>query len=152
MMAPTVRLDSQRQALEIPCESCRAVNRVSLGRLRDRPVCGKCRQVLSAWRPLEVSDATFDGLVGASALPVLVDFWAPWCGPCKAVAPQLEQVAREARGRVRVAKLNTDENPIISGRYGIRAIPSLLLFQRGQEVSRHAGALSAPQILSMLPA
>jgi thioredoxin 2 len=144
-------LNPSGRALEITCSGCGATNRVPVDRLKQRPVCGRCKDPLALDRPFAVSDATFDGLVGASALPVLVDFWAPWCGPCRTVAPELEQIARDRQGELLVAKLNSDENPRVSNRYGIRSIPTLALFRGGQEVKRLMGAMPARQILSSLP-
>jgi thioredoxin 2 len=146
-----MKLDDKGSALHITCSDCNGVNRVPVARLGQRPVCGRCGHGLEVDRPFAVSDQTFDTLVGASALPVLVDFWAPWCGPCRTVAPELEQVARQRKGALLVAKLNSDDNPGVSGRLGIRSIPTLALFRGGQEVKRLQGAMPAAQILASLP-
>jgi len=144
------RLDATGRSLEISCRGCGSVNRVPLGRLQQKPVCGRCHQRLVVDHPVEVTDQTFDALLRESAVPVLVDFWAPWCGPCRMIAPELEKLASEQQGRLVIAKLNSDENPRTSERYGIRAIPTMVLFRGGQEAQRLQGAMRAPQIAATL--
>jgi thioredoxin 2 len=132
------------------CPACGARNRIPSGRLDDAPVCGRChvslKGVLGAGKPGDVNDNTFDQEVIAWPGAVLVDCWAPWCGPCRMVAPILDELAREYRGRVKIAKLNTDENPGISARYGIRSIPTMLIFRDGTQVDRMTGALPKQEI------
>jgi thioredoxin len=128
----------------IICPNCHAKNRVDADRARLlQPVCAKCHARLPAPgahdKPIEVTDGTFDERVLEESLPVLVDCWAPWCGPCRMVAPTIDQLAAESGGRYVVAKLNTDENPRVAGQYRIDAIPTLLIFHRGQVVDRIVG-------------
>ncbi|MCW7538501.1 thioredoxin TrxC [Aquabacterium sp. A7-Y] len=131
----------------IACCHCQTPNRVPAERLRDDPVCGRCKQGLLPDAPVTVSDASFDAVVGRTELPVLVDVWAPWCGPCRAMAPQFEQAARELKGQALLAKLNSDDNPRIAARLGIRSIPTLLLFEGGQERRRSSGTLPAQELV-----
>jgi len=130
------------------CPSCGAKNRVPRNRMQDRPICGKCRRPLGGpgGRPVEVSDASFEREVLSAAEPVLVDCWAPWCGPCRMVGPVLDELAREYAGRIKIAKLNVDENQRTAGRYGVQSIPTMLLLKGGKEVNRLVGALPKPQI------
>jgi thioredoxin 2 len=132
------------------CPACGAKNRIPLVRLSEAPVCGKCREslksVIGTGLPQEVTDNTFDSHVMAFPGIVLVDCWAPWCGPCKMVAPILDQLAIEYRGRAKIVKLNTDQNPGISSRYGIRSIPTMLIFKNGTQVDRMTGALPKQEI------
>ena len=134
------------------CPQCGQRNRLIYERLGSVFRCSKCRtEIPPPAEPVEVPGAAkFDSLIARSALPVLVDFWALWCGPCKMVAPELVKVAADGRGRWLVAKVNTDELPDVGSRFGIRAIPTLVLFKAGREVSRQSGALSAPAILQFL--
>ena len=133
------------------CDKCGAVNRLALDKLaRGRAaVCGRCKTPLGTGhaKPLTVTDATFAEAVERSPLPVLVDMWAPWCGPCRMVGPIVEELARELAGRVRVSKMNVDESPVISERFAIRSIPALLLFKGGREVDRIVGAVPKAEIL-----
>ena len=138
---------SAAHATQVACPLCNATNRVPSQRLGDDPVCGRCGRALLDGRPLELSDADFDPVVAASGLPVVVDFWAPWCGPCQQMAPQFEQAARTLKGRVLLAKVNSDDNPRTASRFGIRSIPTLVKLQQGNEVARVAGARSAGQIV-----
>lgn len=134
----------------VNCPACGAGNRVPAEKLAQgrQPVCGRCKSPLpTAVRPLVVTDATFSEQVEHSPLPVLVDMWAPWCGPCRYVAPIVEQLAGELAGRLRVAQLNVDENPVTSSRFRIQSIPALLLFQNGREIDRIIGAQSKGEIL-----
>ena len=131
----------------VACPHCAATNRIPTERLADDPVCGRCGAALLDGHPVELSDANFDKVVGASELPVVVDFWAPWCGPCKQMAPQFEQAAGTLKGKALFVKLNSDDNPKTSARFGVRSIPTLVKLQRGNEVARVAGARPAGQIV-----
>jgi thioredoxin 2 len=131
----------------IACPHCQAVNRVPDERLQDDPNCGRCKQPMLSGEPVELTDATFATVVGKTGLPVVVDFWAPWCGPCRAMAPQFEQAARELKGRALFVKLNSDDNPKTSVRYRIRSIPTVLLFRGGEEYSRLSGAMPARDLV-----
>jgi thioredoxin 2 len=127
----------------IRCLNCGASNRVPREKIEQglQPVCGRCKTPLVASsKPLTITDANFSAKVEGSPLPVLLDMWAPWCGPCKTIAPVIEQLAAENAGRLRVGKLNVDENPRTAERFNVRSIPALLVFQAGREVDRIVGA------------
>ena len=134
----------------IACPHCDAVNRIPAQRLGDGPKCGKCGKPLFEGMPAALTDANFATHVERSSLPVVVDFWAPWCGPCRMMAPHFEQAARQLEPNVRFAKLNTDDNPQTAGRFGIRSIPTLILFRDGAEVARQAGALDSRRLTDWL--
>ena len=140
-------------SLVIACASCGAKNRVPRQKLEEglQPVCGQCKAPLPiGGHPVVVTDATFSAEVEGSPLPVLVDLWAPWCGPCRMIGPILEELAAEMAGRVRIAKLNIDENPATTGRFHIQSIPALLLFRAGREVDRMVGVRPKAEIVKRL--
>jgi thioredoxin 2 len=133
----------------ISCPVCGATNRVPLEKLERglAPVCGQCKNPLPvSIHPITVTDATFSAEVERSPLPVLLDLWAPWCGPCRMISPAVEQLAKEMAGRVRVAKLNIDDNPATAERFNIHSIPALLVFRAGQEIDRIVGAQPKTEI------
>ena len=134
------------------CASCGQRNRLAYGALDKRAQCGSCKSALApAGATLHVeSDLQFEGLIRDSALPVLVDFWAEWCGPCKMVAPELEKVAATGAGRFLVAKVNTEELPRTAGRFQIASIPTMVLFRAGREAKRISGARPAPAIVQFV--
>jgi len=131
---------------KVVCPYCQAVNRIPAGRLADNPRCGRCKEEIFRARPVELTEENFRKTIERSEVPVLVDFWAPWCGPCKMMAPAFEQAAVKLEPRVRLAKLNTDEAQQVSGKLGIRSIPTLILFDGGREIARHSGAMMAGDI------
>ncbi|MGB4467188.1 MAG: thioredoxin TrxC [Azovibrio sp.] len=133
--------------VHIPCPHCQALNRVPAARLAEQPHCGRCRQPLFTGKPIELTQQTFARQVEQSDLPLLVDFWAPWCGPCKMMAPQFEQAARLLEPKFRLAKVNTEAEPSLAARFEIRSIPTLALFRGGREIARQAGAMGAPDIV-----
>ena len=133
----------------VRCSACGATNRVPLEKLHRnlKPVCGRCKAPLHLENgPIIITDATFAAEVERSPLPVLLDLWAPWCGPCRMVGPVIEQLASEMAGRVRVGKLNVDENPQTASRYNVQSIPTLLIFRGGKEVDRIVGAQPKAEI------
>jgi len=138
---------SMSDSLHIVCPHCLAINRIPSARLSEGPNCGKCRQPLFNARPVELGSANFQRYVTRNDLPVLVDFWAPWCGPCKMMAPAFEQAAAQLEPRIRLAKLNTEAEQAIGAQYGIRSIPTLALFQNGQELTRQSGAMGTADIV-----
>jgi len=131
----------------ISCPHCQATNRVPAERLGDDPTCGRCGRALLDGHPVELTDASFAAVTGKTELPVVVDIWAPWCGPCRMMAPQFEQAAALLKGRALLAKLNSDEHPQASASLGVRSIPTMVVFRGGREVARVSGAMSAQQIV-----
>ena len=132
----------------ISCPNCGKKNRLAFARLGETLRCGQCKQELRApAEPIEIpSAADFDRLVAQSPLPIVVDYWAPWCGPCRMVAPEIKKVAERQAGRFLVVKVNTEALPDLGARFGIRSIPTLAVFMEGKEVARTAGARPAPDI------
>jgi len=136
--------------LILPCSSCGTLNRVPRSRLTDVPVCSDCRERLLDPHPKALTAATFDRFTTASDLPVVVDFWAPWCAPCLAMAPQLERASAQLVGRALCAKLDTQQNPDVAAQFTIQGIPTLVLFDHGKEVARTSGAMPSDQIVSWI--
>jgi thioredoxin 2 len=137
--------------MHLVCPHCVAVNRVPEERLGDGPICARCKTELAPRHPVALNEAAFPPYVGKSEAPVLVDFWADWCGPCKQMAPQFEAAAAQAPG-IRFIKLDTEANPGIAARCSIRSIPTLILFRDGEEIARRSGAMPAADLLRWLQA
>jgi thioredoxin 2 len=138
------------RSVHIPCPACGGKNRVEAERFADQPSCGRCKTALFPEHPAALDDTTFATYVQRSELPVLVDFWATWCPPCRAMAPQFEAAAQMQRGRVLFAKVDTDAAQQTSARFRIQSIPTLILFRGGREIARHSGAISKQQIETWL--
>ncbi len=134
----------------ITCPKCNGKNRLPSDRLGDGPKCGKCKKPIFSGKPMDVTAANVAAVLNHNEIPVLVDCWAPWCGPCKSFAPTFEQAARELEPNVRLAKLNTETHQQVAGRWKIRSIPTLILFKQGKEVARLSGAVGLPQLKQWL--
>ncbi len=141
-----------KENTHIACPNCSSVNRIPQARMNELPKCGKCHKPLFTGDPLTLTASNFHIHVGRNDIPLLVDFWAPWCGPCKMMAPAFEQAAAQLEPRVRLAKLNTENEQAIAAQFGIRSIPTLALFKGGREVSRQAGAMGSADIVRWVQA
>lgn len=138
------------QPIQIACPRCSTPNRLPADRLADGGSCGKCRNPLFSGKPANLNAGNFKRFLAQTDIPVVVDFWAPWCGPCKAMAPAFDKAAKELEPRVRFAKLDTQANQQIGAQYNIRSIPTLAVFKKGKEVSRISGALPANQLMQWI--
>ncbi|MEH6435539.1 thioredoxin TrxC [Massilia sp. DD77] len=138
--------------LHVVCPHCDAVNRMPRARLQDAPTCGKCAKPVFGARPLDVDSARFDKHVARNDIPVLVDFWAEWCGPCKMMAPHFAQAAQRLEPNVRLLKVDTERSQDLAARFGIRSIPTLALFKGGREIARQAGAMDAGRLVAWVEA
>lgn len=135
--------------MHLVCPSCGTTNRVPAERLHAGPVCGRCKSPLTPAEPVALSDASLPGYIANTELPVIVDFWAEWCGPCKTMAPQFAAAAAQLPG-VRFVKVDSDAAPVASAQYGIRSIPTLILFEHGVEVDRLSGVLPAKDLVAWI--
>ncbi len=133
-------------SLQVVCPHCNAVNRLPADRLGEGGQCGKCHQALFTAKPVELTSDTIEPHIARSDIPLVVDFWAPWCGPCRMMAPVFAQAAASLEPQVRFAKVNTEEQPALADRYAIRSIPTLALFKGGREVARQSGAMDLTRL------
>jgi thioredoxin 2 len=132
--------------VHVACPRCLAQNRVDAARVGEGPKCGKCETPLLDGTVVELDEPSFDAFAARTSVPLLVDFWAPWCGPCRQMAPEFAQAAQRLAGRARLVKVNTDQAPALAGRFSIRSIPTLLLLRDGHEVGRLTGARPAAEL------
>ncbi len=144
--------DMEDTRIHLACPHCGATNRLPAARFDDEPSCGRCSQPLLTGQPVDLTDADFDAVVAATQRPVLVDFWAAWCGPCRMMAPAFAQAGRQLAGRAHLVKVDSDANPMLSARYGIRSIPTLVRLEGGRETARQSGALPASAIVQLADA
>lgn len=134
----------------IVCQSCNTKNRLDKVKLKDKPVCGTCSKSILSITPAIGSDKNLNRFITGNSLPIVVDFWAAWCGPCKQFVPIFEQVASEVSTRACLLKLDTEHNPLTAEKYTIRSIPTLIIFHKGKEVTRMSGTLTKPQFMQWL--
>jgi thioredoxin 2 len=149
-MTETETMEATQKRLTIRCEACGAWNRIRSDRAANGPKCGSCGAAIDLTHPLVLTDETFARTIAESDVPVLVDFYADWCGPCKMMAPYVDQLARDRLGQAIVAKLDTDRNQRTAGGFSIRGIPTSILFHRGKEVARQVGAVPKSGLESLL--
>lgn len=137
----------ERSVSHIVCPQCTAVNRIPPDRPAQKARCGTCKQPLFLGKPVDATGESFERHRTRNDIPVVVDFWAPWCGPCRAMAPAYERATAELEPQYRLLKVNTEEEPALAARYGIRSIPTMILFVRGEPAAQTAGAMSTPGIV-----
>jgi thioredoxin 2 len=134
-------------SLHLVCPHCQTINRLIAERLNQNPHCGQCKQTLFTGPPMELTSQDFQKQIARNDIPVVIDFWAAWCGPCKIMAPAFAQAANTIEPLVRFAKLNTETEPGIAGQFNIRSIPTMILFKNSQEIARQSGAMNATEII-----